>query len=166
MVDPWVFSSWTTAQATTGDTVPPGAPPLVSATATTTTATIVWNASSRGTYVTSGYQTSWRLADGTWADPTDGAVNVLTHTVRNLTPNRSYQLRVRAYSAHDGTRYYSGWTSATVSTGASQAIQFLLELLRWCLRLLPQPQLRSYGCLLYTSPSPRDRQKSRMPSSA
>ena len=23
-----------------------------------------------------------------------------------------------------------------------------------------------YGCLLYTSPSPRDRQKSRMPSSA
>ena len=25
---------------------------------------------------------------------------------------------------------------------------------------------RSFGCLLYTSPSPRDRQKSRMPSSA
>ena len=25
---------------------------------------------------------------------------------------------------------------------------------------------KSYGCLLYTSPSPRDRQKSRMPSSA
>ena len=25
---------------------------------------------------------------------------------------------------------------------------------------------RFYGCLLYTSPSPRDRQKSRMPSSA
>ena len=25
---------------------------------------------------------------------------------------------------------------------------------------------RSYSCLLYTSPSPRDRQKSRMPSSA
>ena len=26
--------------------------------------------------------------------------------------------------------------------------------------------VRSEGCLLYTSPSPRDRQKSRMPSSA
>ena len=25
---------------------------------------------------------------------------------------------------------------------------------------------KDYGCLLYTSPSPRDRQKSRMPSSA
>ena len=25
---------------------------------------------------------------------------------------------------------------------------------------------KQYGCLLYTSPSPRDRQKSRMPSSA
>ena len=28
------------------------------------------------------------------------------------------------------------------------------------------PGKRYYGCLLYTSPSPRDRQKSRMPSSA
>ena len=29
-----------------------------------------------------------------------------------------------------------------------------------------QPPISSWGCLLYTSPSPRDRQKSRMPSSA
>jgi hypothetical protein len=29
-----------------------------------------------------------------------------------------------------------------------------------------QRKARSYLCLLYTSPSPRDRQKSRMPSSA
>ena len=28
------------------------------------------------------------------------------------------------------------------------------------------PKLKAYRCLLYTSPSPRDRQKSRMPSSA
>ena len=33
------------------------------------------------------------------------------------------------------------------------------------LHLVPQPQGVA-GCLLYTSPSPRDRQKSRMPSSA
>ena len=34
--------------------------------------------------------------------------------------------------------------------------------------LLPQPETQtgSRTCLLYTSPSPRDRQKSRMPSSA
>ena len=32
--------------------------------------------------------------------------------------------------------------------------------------LLPAPVPVSLGCLLYTSPSPRDRQKSRMPSSA
>src|SRR5665213_1536435 len=31
---------------------------------------------------------------------------------------------------------------------------------------IPLPDHGSYGCLLYTSPSPRDRQKSRMPSSA
>ena len=30
----------------------------------------------------------------------------------------------------------------------------------------PVAVARSYACLLYTSPSPRDRQKSRMPSSA
>ena len=35
------------------------------------------------------------------------------------------------------------------------------------LRLLGQSlQTATYTCLLYTSPSPRDRQKSRMPSSA
>ena len=36
------------------------------------------------------------------------------------------------------------------------------------LRLSPQTMnnMRCKGCLLYTSPSPRDRQKSRMPSSA
>ena len=34
-------------------------------------------------------------------------------------------------------------------------------------RLLEDRLLKMYkGCLLYTSPSPRDRQKSRMPSSA
>ena len=32
--------------------------------------------------------------------------------------------------------------------------------------LLVLGESRDYGCLLYTSPSPRDRQKSRMPSSA
>ena len=38
-----------------------------------------------------------------------------------------------------------------------------LEQLKWCpVRLW----LDSDSCLLYTSPSPRDRQKSRMPSSA
>ena len=34
------------------------------------------------------------------------------------------------------------------------------------LGFLGSPSLGTFGCLLYTSPSPRDRQKSRMPSSA
>ena len=38
-------------------------------------------------------------------------------------------------------------------------------LLEYCLRIEVSPE-SSIGCLLYTSPSPRDRQKSRMPSSA
>ena len=32
--------------------------------------------------------------------------------------------------------------------------------------MVPTPDLVIHTCLLYTSPSPRDRQKSRMPSSA
>ena len=31
---------------------------------------------------------------------------------------------------------------------------------------ITEKDIEKYGCLLYTSPSPRDRQKSRMPSSA
>ena len=34
------------------------------------------------------------------------------------------------------------------------------------LNTLTPDQIKEIGCLLYTSPSPRDRQKSRMPSSA
>ena len=34
------------------------------------------------------------------------------------------------------------------------------------LRKFVQPRIKTRTCLLYTSPSPRDRQKSRMPSSA
>ena len=33
-------------------------------------------------------------------------------------------------------------------------------------KMSPLEQAGKYNCLLYTSPSPRDRQKSRMPSSA
>ena len=44
----------------------------------------------------------------------------------------------------------------------------LVEWYRTVARRSPRFQLETYGrtCLLYTSPSPRDRQKSRMPSSA
>ena len=53
---------------------------------------------------------------------------------------------------------------------ADKAIRFMQTLTLWegvhagqRLRLQPYQE---YICLLYTSPSPRDRQKSRMPSSA
>ena len=38
--------------------------------------------------------------------------------------------------------------------------------LGWVGRIAPEKGLEDAACLLYTSPSPRDRQKSRMPSSA
>ena len=42
----------------------------------------------------------------------------------------------------------------------------VLGLLSTVIALLGVAVLITYSCLLYTSPSPRDRQKSRMPSSA
>ena len=45
---------------------------------------------------------------------------------------------------------------------------FLIRLAAVALKLtgMPEQNARFQACLLYTSPSPRDRQKSRMPSSA
>ena len=40
------------------------------------------------------------------------------------------------------------------------------EKARCCITSPPYYGLRDYGCLLYTSPSPRDVEESRMPSSA
>ena len=54
---------------------------------------------------------------------------------------------------------------------AIPAIHTMLDMLAHTLKGKPLAPLDAYGdslkaCLLYTSPSPRDRQKSRMPSSA
>ena len=70
----------------------------------------------------------------------------------------------------------SGWahsTHAIEPIGKRFAHQYKIELLSGAEALqrarLPEADAiltGSMGCLLYTSPSPRDRQKSRMPSSA
>ena len=41
-----------------------------------------------------------------------------------------------------------------------------ISMMRRVASIYPDKTAVVYGCLLYTSPSPRDRQKSRMPSSA
>ena len=56
-----------------------------------------------------------------------------------------------------------GKTTVAANLGAFIADAGLRVLL---LDLDMQPTLSSYYCLLYTSPSPRDRTRSRMPSSA
>src|SRR5665811_1211701 len=64
--------------------------------------------------------------------------------------------RVRSYNGHEVG--LPSWTAA-------QAEDWLG---RWAMNLMLINVCRhaSYGCLLYTSPSPRDRTRSRMPSSA
>src|SRR5665213_1341003 len=56
----------------------------------------------------------------------------------------------------------------TRAGGQVSLLAFLASLLNpmWLVRARPPAAARLSACLLYTSPSPRDRQKSRMPSSA
>ena len=56
----------------------------------------------------------------------------------------------------------------SVAASPSVAPQILIENASygWTEELLDEWKARYHNCLLYTSPSPRDRQKSRMPSSA
>ena len=62
---------------------------------------------------------------------------------------------------------------ATTETNTELGRQIVQDAKRYVLyswsvqdQINPIPVERAEGCLLYTSPSPRDRQKSRMPSSA
>ena len=67
----------------------------------------------------------------------------------------------------EGVQAY--WTGEGQEIQASQAKLNMLNLKLDKLAVivpLTSPQHQTHPCLLYTSPSPRDRQKSRMPSSA
>ena len=72
-----------------------------------------------------------------------------------LSDSYSFSLPVPSSDAHLGPVFgqFSGMCNLT----------FLALRARWC---SPDTIARTISCLLYTSPSPRDRQKSRMPSSA
>ena len=59
--------------------------------------------------------------------------------------------------------YSSIWASCDELRGGMDASQYKDYVL---FMLFIKYITDKYGCLLYTSPSPRDRQKSRMPSSA
>ena len=82
----------------------------------------------------------------------------------------------------DSARNYRGWvlfagitslalgTAAVIYNGtatiASVVLFGWLLMLAGVMQIVHAFQVRTWSCLLYTSPSPRDRQKSRMPSSA
>ena len=72
-----------------------------------------------------------------------------------LTPSKANTASGRTNSVGVVAPYISRWYFSQVISGAEQALREAgLDLLLYNF------------CLLYTSPSPRDRQKSRMPSSA
>ena len=59
-------------------------------------------------------------------------------------------------------------TAANTITAAESGTRYVLNVAAAKIQTLPTPAagLEYWFCLLYKSPSPRDRQKSRMPSSA
>ena len=72
-----------------------------------------------------------------------GLSTILTPFVLLLmSPHEAVAVVAVVHGAHNAAKCWSMWDSVDLSA------------------------FRHYGCLLYTSPSPRDRQKSRMPSSA
>ena len=87
------------------------------------------------------------------------SVPQLTQTHEELTslPNPRGVLRAAVYSFRDYTGQYKPQPSNGLSTAVTQGADSIL------LNVLLDSK---WFCLLYTSPSPRDRQKSRMPSSA
>ena len=73
----------------------------------------------------------------------------------------------------ESLKYFASKASSEIANilgeGVEVATQSILDNDKSPMRKVGQPDNRSshfYFCLLYTSPSPRDRQKSRMPSSA
>ena len=74
----------------------------------------------------------------------------------------------RATSMGQGNRAYDGEPQAAAALGAGARAFAALERLKdvRCKRFCDPRAFVRDTCLLYTSPSPRDRQKSRMPSSA
>ena len=89
-----------------------------------------------------------------------------------------YARCILGFPLNDWTGGFNAWTTKTLSQinfkdvrseGYSFQIEMKFRALKGQSQLKEVPILfeeRREGCLLYTSPSPRDRQKSRMPSSA
>ena len=84
------------------------------------------------------------------------AVLLLVHIVLNLLPCASCGT----------TESYTAFGGMYVHTPMMTVVKSILSVGTLIVFLMAHKWLSREACLLYTSPSPRDRQKSRMPSSA
>ena len=61
---------------------------------------------------------------------------------------------------------YGSWVTFSFQIDTSMAVEMMKIAYDKGVNFFDNAEAYANGCLLYTSPSPRDRQKSRMPSSA
>ena len=89
------------------------------------------------------------------------AVDVGTSGARAAAFDLDGERRLEVRRGYPTAQPHPGWAEQSALDWRAASLGALAELVR---RL--GPSRRVHACLLYTSPSPRDRQKSRMPSSA
>ena len=77
--------------------------------------------------------------------------------------NESYELDEAVFTRHLQETLDGGYQNAYILGTAGEGYALSEERFRHVVTVFARHMVR---CLLYTSPSPRDRQKSRMPSSA
>lgn len=69
--------------------------------------TVKWNKNNSVT----GYQVSYKTGNTEKTVTIKGKTNVST-TIKNLTKNKTYTVKVRSYRSLNGVNYYSGWSTA------------------------------------------------------
>ena len=101
-------------------------------------------------------------ADVDWSIPTpEEFEDIMGHTMDTYTGERPELVHVLSWSSVGAA---TGVGCFSVKTGKMEDLDAIRGTLRTV--IVAGMCFESFPCLLYTSPSPRDRQKSRMPSSA
>ena len=103
----------------------PGAPTWGAFTTATRSLTLRWTApSSNGGSAVTGYEIEYRRGtSGSWTDGPDPGANATSRTISGLTPNTTYQFRIRAINAVGNGTWSANKTGRTRQLTAPSAVR-------------------------------------------